>query len=119
MSYRRCSHETNIDVRCHSHSPGVQRRAWCADELCDQALFIRFNPEWLGSARVLNACATATGYAERRSSAPANPPQEITLTGCLQSGDQASNAAATGASTTRRAQANAIPTFIVERKCWE
>ena len=65
MSYRRCSHETNIDVRCHSHSPGVHRLAWCADELCDQALFIDVNPEWLGSARELNACVTATVYAAR------------------------------------------------------
>jgi hypothetical protein len=51
-----------------------------------------------------------------RSSATANPPQEITLTGCLQSGDQsgagASNAT-TGATVTRRAQASAIPTFIL------
>ena len=71
-----------------------------------------------GSAARENSTPAPQRRATRsaRSSAPANPPQEITVTGCLQSGDQgasASNAAATGASATRRAQANAIPTFIL------
>jgi hypothetical protein len=51
-----------------------------------------------------------------RSSPTANPPQEITLTGCLQASDQSTATASnttTGASATRRAQANAIPTFIL------
>ena len=51
-----------------------------------------------------------------RSSAAANPPQEITLTGCLQAGDQSAAAASnatTGATANRRTQANAIPTFIL------
>jgi hypothetical protein len=54
------------------------------------------------------------------SSQTANQPQEMTLTGCLQSNDQsgasASNAAegtAQGTSGTRRAQANATPTFTL------
>ena len=51
-----------------------------------------------------------------RRSPTANPPQEITLTGCLQANDQsaatASNTTAR-ASATRRAQVNTIPTFIL------
>lgn len=51
-----------------------------------------------------------------RSSSTANPPQEITLTGCLQANDQAATTASnatTGASATRRAQASTVPTFIL------
>ena len=51
-----------------------------------------------------------------RSATPANPPQEVTLTGCLQSGDQSgasASTATTGTSATRRAQSNAAPTFIL------
>jgi hypothetical protein len=51
-----------------------------------------------------------------RSWSTANPPQEITLTGCLQPGDQ-SNATAsnapTGAGARPRAQASAIPSFVL------
>ena len=50
-------------------------------------------------------------------SAPtANPPQELTLTGCLQASDRSATTASnatTGANATRRAQANAVPTFVL------
>jgi len=74
--------------------------------------------------------ATQSGSTTRDSSTPApqrratrsarsttaNPPQEVTLTGCLQSGDQSGTSASTATnagSATRRAQANAAPTFIL------
>lgn len=76
-------HETNIDVRCHGPSAGVQRRARCADELGEQAFFAHFNAgicgaDWLGDARYadhdaaerldhgreINACSTATRCAQ-------------------------------------------------------
>jgi len=70
-----------------------------------------------GSAARENSTPASQRRSTRRarSSTAANPPQEITLTGCLQSGDHGASAsnAATGASNTRRAQANAIPTFIL------
>ena len=51
-----------------------------------------------------------------RSSTTTNPPQEITVTGCLQAGDQtgasASNAP-TATKATRRVEANTIPTFVL------
>jgi hypothetical protein len=63
-------HETNIDVRGRGHSAGVQRRRWCADELCEQAFFAGFSAgihgaDGLDNARELNACATATGRTQR------------------------------------------------------
>lgn len=46
-------------------------------------------------------------------SSEANPPQEITLTGCLQANEQAASAPTAGSNATRRAQSNAVPTFIL------